>query len=136
MEKICTFYNKCNMKNKVVLVSVLVWRRKMKKKITNIVTAILAIIIVPYLFVETNTLLFGKDFKEEYKQTHMISGVQYYKVFYYTGKTAKVYYVDSTPRAGHFVWFKKKDGEWNMETWETVWSDWGSASGVTFPFYR
>ena len=91
---------------------------------------------MPYLFVETNTFIFGKIFKKSYEQTNMISEIEYYKVFYYTGKNAKVYYVDGSIRAGHFVWLIKKGDKWEMEKWETVWSDVGSASGITFPFYR
>ena len=66
----------------------------------------------------------------------MISDVEYYKVFYYTGEKAKVYYIDGSVRAGHFVWFENQNGEWNMINWDTVWSEQGSASGITFPFYR
>lgn len=94
------------------------------------------IVIAPYLFVECNTLLFGDEFKDEYKQTNMISEIKYYKVFYVTKNVAKVYYVDENPKSGHYIWFKKEKSNWKMTDWETVWSEKGSASGITFPFYR
>ena len=79
---------------------------------------------------------FGEQFEKSYEQMHMTSDVEYYKVFYYTGDKAKVYYVDGSIHAGHFVWLKKKAGEWKMETWKTVWSEDGSARGITFLFYK
>lgn len=109
---------------------------KKKKKAILILIIVIIVILIPYLFVEVNTLLFGAEFEKEYEQTNMISDVEYYKVFYDTGKKAKVYYVDGSIRAGNFVWFQKKGDEWTMEKWETVWSEQGSADGITFPFYR
>lgn len=54
----------------------------MKKKIKIIViVALILIILVPYIFVEGNTLLFGSEFKNQYKQTNMIDDIEYYKVF-------------------------------------------------------
>ena len=80
------------------------FKNYMLKKWTNV--------IMPYLFVETNTFIFEKIFKKSYEQTNMISEIEYYKVFYYTGKNAKVYYVDGSIRAGHFVWLIKKGDKW------------------------
>ena len=100
----------------------------MKKKIKIIViVALILIILVPYIFVEGNTLLFGSEFKNQYKQTNMIDDIEYYKVFYNTNKTAKVYYVESDHEAGHFIWFKKEKSKWKMTKWTTVWSQYGSA---------
>lgn len=36
----------------------------------------------------------------------------------------------------NLVWFKKEDGKWMYDNWETIWSQNGSADGWTFPFYR
>ena len=109
----------------------------MKNKIKIIViVAMILIIFVPYIFVEGNTLLFGSEFKNQYKQTNMIDDIEYYKVFYNTNKTAKVYYVEADHEAGHFIWFKKEKSKWKMTKWTTVWSQYGSASGITFPFYK
>ena len=57
-----------------------------KKSIKLIIIVVFLVIILPYLFVECNTILFGDEFKNEYKQTNMISDIKYYKVFYKTKK--------------------------------------------------
>ena len=106
------------------------------KKTKRIILILIVIIIMPYLFVEMNTFLFGGKLAKSYKMTNLISDVEYYKVFHYTWNKSKVYYVDGNVRAGHFIWFKKKGDEWEIEKWETVWSEEGSASGFTVPFYR
>lgn len=109
----------------------------MKKKIKRILIIFIFIVIVlPYLFVEANTIMFGDDFERLYEQTNMISQIEYYKIFYYTNKEAKVYYVEENHKTGNFVWFEKDGSNWKMKKWETVWSEYGSASGITFPFYR
>lgn len=109
----------------------------MKKKIIWIVFIVLLLfIITPYIFVEINTLRYGEAFEEEYKQTGMIDSMAYFKVFSFSQHEAKIYYVEEGHDAGHFVWFEQKDEQWIMKKWETVWSEYGSASGITFPFYR
>ena len=109
----------------------------MKKRIINLlIILVILIVIVPYLFVECNTLIFGNTFKDEYKQTNMISSIEYYKVFYVIKNKAKVYYVDENHESGHYIWFKKEKSEWKMTSWKTVWSEYGSASGITYPFYK
>ena len=94
------------------------------------------VVIAPYLFEECNTLIFGNEFKDEYEQTNMISSIEYYKVFYVINNKAKVYYVDENYEGGYYLWFEKEDSQWNMTHWDTVWSEYGSASGITYPFYR
>ncbi|MFQ6931278.1 MAG: hypothetical protein ACLRR3_09550 [Eubacterium sp.] len=44
--------------------------------------------------------------------------------------------MESDHEAGHFIWFKKEKSKWKMTKWTTVWSQYGSASGITFPFYK
>ncbi|WP_288684140.1 hypothetical protein [uncultured Eubacterium sp.] len=107
-----------------------------KKSIKLIIIVVFLVIILPYLFVECNTILFGDEFKNEYKQTNMISDIKYYKVFYKTKNTAKVYYVDSNKETGNYIWFEKNKSNWVMTNWETVWSEYGSASGITYPYYK
>ena len=106
----------------------------MKKRIIKVVAVIiLLVIIAPYLFVETNTLLYGDDFANEYKQTGMIGSVKYFKVFYNFNGKAKVYYVDEN--TGTYVFYRKKGKKWKLTDFETVWSEDGSASEITFPIY-
>ena len=63
---------------------------------------------MPYIFVEGNTLLFGSEFKNQYKQTNMIDDIEYYKVFYNTIKLPKCIYVESDHEAGHFYLVQKR----------------------------
>lgn len=97
----------------------------MKKTKKIILFIFVMFIIMPYVFVEANTFLYGDKFEKSYEQINMISNLEYYKVFYYTGKEAKVYYVDESIRAGYFVWFKKKENKWKVKKWECVWSETG-----------
>ena len=53
----------------------------MKKTTKVIITAIFIVILVPYIFVEGNTILFGGEFMNEYRQTDMIDEISYFKVF-------------------------------------------------------
>lgn len=108
----------------------------MKKKLILIILIIAIIIAIPYIYVEVNTAAYGNIFENEYQQTNMISKIEYYKVFYFTGKAAKVYYVEENHSSGNFLWFEKEDSDWKMVKWTTVWSKDGSASGITYPIYR
>ena len=80
--------------------------------------------------------IFGAEFKNEYKKTNMISKIEYYKVFYYTRNKAKVYYVEENHDSGNYLWFHKVNSKWEIIEWETVWSKYGSASGITYPIYK
>ena len=123
MEKMCSIvYNLINMKGDL-----------MKKVLRIIIAIIIIAFISPYIFVELNTLIWKREFKNEYKQTNMIGKIKYYKVFYKFGDKAKVYYVDGT--TGNFVYLEKQKDSWKMKEWKTVWSENGSADGITFPYY-
>ena len=109
-------------------------RLKIKKISRIMIVIMLILILLPYIVVETNTLLWGEQFKDEYKQTNMIDDVKFHKVFYINDEKAKIYY--SSKFSGDFVYFVNNKGKWEMECWDTVWSKNGSAEGITFPFYR
>lgn len=109
----------------------------MKKKIViSLIVVVILLIALPYIFVEVNTALWGEKFENEYKQTNIISKIEYYKVFYYTGNKAKVYYVEEKHNSGNYIWFHKVNSKWKMVDWKTVWSEYGSASGITYPIYK
>ena len=104
----------------------------MKKRILKIVVVVF---VIWYLFfgrIELLTALHSHEFEGEYKQTHMIGGHPKPKVMQYSSDTAKVYYVDKN--GGDVLWFKKKDDQWIMTDWDTVWSSSGSADGFIWPF--
>lgn len=107
--------------------------KKKKRMFWIFVIIIMFVLILPYAVVEVNTIIWGDEFKEEYKQTGMISDINYYKVFYVIDDKAKIYYVDRD--TGTFVYFVRDGDMWKLDEYQTVWSQNGSASGVTFPFY-
>lgn len=109
-----------------------------KKIVLSIVILFMCVLIIgiPYISVEIKTYKYGEQFKERYADTNMITGIEYYKVFSYSETKAKILYVESGHETVNFVWFKKEDGKWIYDNWETIWSQSGSADGWTFPFYR
>lgn len=52
------------------------------------------------------------------------------------GNKAKVYYVEENHDSGNYLWFHKVNSKWKMIEWKTVWSKYGSASGITYPIYK
>ncbi len=111
----------------------------MKKKTVLIVLILIICVLIigiPYISVEIKTYKYGNQFQERYTDTNMITDIEYYKVFSYSETKAKILYVESGHETGNFVWFKKEDGKWQYDHWETIWSENGSADGWTFPFYR
>lgn len=109
-----------------------------KKKVLIILIIIMCMLVigVPYINVEIKTYKYGDQFKDRYTDTNMIDGIEYYKVFSYSETKAKVLYVELEHETVNFVWFKKEGGKWMYENWDTIWSQYGSADGWTFPFYR
>ena len=101
-------------------------------------TIIFLFLVIPYGKVEVNTMLHKNEFSESYKQTNMISNVEYLKVFSYSKNKAKVFYKskDGDGFGEDFVYLKKKKGKWKMYNWETIWASSGSASEFTYPLYR
>lgn len=111
----------------------------MKKKKGLIVLVLIICILsigIPYMNIEIKTYKYGDQFKDRYTDTNMIDGIEYYKVLSYSETKAKVLYVESEHETVNFAWFKKEDGKWVYDNWDTIWSQNGSADGWTFPFYR
>lgn len=84
---------------------------------------------------EVLTYQHGEEFMTLYQQTNMLEDQKYYKVLDYSDATARVYYV-SVNRAGNVLSFTKKNGSWELDKWETVWSKSGSADGFIWPYLR
>jgi len=103
-----------------------------KRKILRLIVALIIIRVIVFGKIDLLTLMHSNEFKDEYNQTHMLSGHPKPKVMEYSPDSAKVYYVDKN--GGDVLWFKKKDDQWIMTDWDTVWSSSGSADGFIWPF--
>ena len=109
----------------------------MKKLVTIMFIIIILMITVPYIFVEVQTVMNGKTFEKEYKQTGKIKDISFYRVYYCLGDTAKVYYIDKDGTSGNFVWFKKdSDGKWVLNEWKIVWTTYSGVDSIYYPYYR
>lgn len=109
-----------------------------KRKVTLVVITgcILIILIVPYIRVEILTKQHGLEFETLYELTHMIDGIDYFKVMDYSDTSARVYYVGTNRSTGNFLRFVRKDGQWVLIGWDTIWSKSGSADDFIWPYYR
>lgn len=111
---------------------------KIRKLIKGIIIGyILGVLIIPYIKVEILTYLYGKEFDGLDKQTNMLVGSEYYKVFSYDSKHfARVYYIDKDHTSRNLITFTKEDGAWKLYQWDTIWSSSGSADSFMWPYYR
>lgn len=109
-----------------------------EKLIVLIIICFLVIIFVfiPYIKVEILTNKYFNEFAELYKLCNMIDQIDYYKVYDYSTTSARIYYVAKNKSSGNIFEFSKKDGEWILKDWKTIWSDSGSADGFIWPYYR
>ena len=78
---------------------------------------------------------YGSEFAEGYTQTHMIDGIESFKVLKCTPHYAEVYYITAEWANANVVEFQKVDDGWEMDSWRTVWSASGSASNVIWPYF-
>ena len=103
----------------------------MKKYIVIIVSALL--LFVPLTWVcsivkcEISTYYHKEEFKEGYKETMMLEGVDYFKVLSYSNLSARIYYVERGKQGEdkfiNIIRFVKKDDKWVFDEWED--SYWG-----------
>lgn len=67
----------------------------------------------------------------------MIDSIEYLRVLNYNKKksTAKVLYIAAEHSSANIFYFKKKNGLWIMDSWDTIWSKTGSADDFIWPYY-
>ena len=95
-----------------------------------------AIVSVPYIWVETNTYLFSDEFVNCNEQISELKGKEYIsKVYYKTIRKAKVLHISYD---GTFMSYYKKENkpDWVLDAYDIVWSRFGNASELFYPFYR
>lgn len=101
-----------------------------------IIILIAGLIIFPYAKVEYLTLKHGEEFSDGYKMSNMLDSIAYFKVMFYSEKNAKVYYVQKEHKgADLFIFIKDDNEQWALKSWETIWSERGSADGFYWPYY-
>ena len=101
----------------------------------TVVIVLLVLLILPYLFVEINTVLYKDEFEQLYTQAWEITDDNYCKVFYKRKNKSKVFYAtDTSTFMCYFVW-ENADEEWALDKCDVLWSEHGSASDFSFPFY-
>ncbi|MBR2191485.1 MAG: hypothetical protein IJ883_07795 [Eubacterium sp.] len=122
----------------LIIICKLITLTKTRIVLLIIQTIVFLFLVIPYGKVEMNTMLHKNEFSDCYRQTNMISDVEYLKVFSYSKNKAKVFYKskDGDGFGEDFVYLKKKNGKWKMYNWETIWASSGSASEFTYPLYR
>ncbi|MBB6217231.1 hypothetical protein HNQ80_003350 [Anaerosolibacter carboniphilus] len=110
--------------------------KKFRETLIVIAICTLIFLIVPYIRVEILTWQHGSEFATLYRLTNMIDGIDYFKVMDYSDTSARVYYVGNNRVTGSLLRFIRKDGQWVLERWDTVWSRTGSADDFIWPYYR
>ena len=85
-----------------------------------------------YMKNEFLTWHYGKEFIGLHKSSNMVDNVDYLKVISYSENSACIYYVGSS---GDVFTFTKNNNEWEMLTWNTIWSKTGSADGFIYPYF-
>lgn len=108
---------------------------KKKHLVIVVIFIILAIAIIPYIKAELLTNKYGNQFKELYKQTNMISDIEYMKVLDYNNEYSKVCYITANHKSSVIIVFSKENETWILDNWTVIWSQSGSANGLIWPFY-
>lgn len=113
-------------------------KTNMKRILLILIAVVLAATIIwasSLIRCEVLTKIYSDDFKNAYKQNPMLGEMEYFKVLTCDGKTAEVYYVSKGMTNGDVLSFENHNGAWVETSWDTIWSDTGSASGVIYPYW-
>lgn len=86
----------------------------------------------PYAHNELLTWKYGKEFIGLQESTNMIGEVEFLKVLAYSNNSARVYYVGNS---GNILSFIKNNNVWQMKSWDTIWSETGSAEAFIWPYF-
>lgn len=105
-----------------------------KKRFVITMVLFFLLLVFPYLCVECQTIIYGNETQDLYKQTNMILENNYQKVFQYNNKKCKVLYADKNT-INICTFNKNNENEWSLENWQTIKSKEGSADGFVYPYY-
>lgn len=109
------------------------------KKGYIVLIIVVLLLLVPYIKVELHTVLFGGQFRSLYDASGWIEDFRYFKVMKYNDSYADVLYVAESEQArstATFLYhFQKDKGQWELESWECLWSRSGNAEKFFYPYY-
>ncbi|MDE7367729.1 MAG: hypothetical protein K2N24_10270 [Lachnospiraceae bacterium] len=109
------------------------------KKRYIILIILVLLILFPYIKVEIHTFLFGGQFRNLYDASGWIENVRYFKVMEYNNSCADILYVSDSENEGSkatFLYhFQKINDQWELESWECLWSRSGNAEKFFYPYY-
>ena len=115
-------------------------KRKTKKKLILII--VIVAIMIPAVFwgaalikCEILTQKYYADFEQAYMQNTMLGEMEYFKVLNCDRDTAEVYYVSKGMTGADVLTFENNNGTWTEISWQTIWSAWGTASEVIYPYW-
>lgn len=111
----------------------------MKKTIPAILLAVILIFSAVWLSAlakcDSLTEQYYDDFKTGHLQTGFHDELESFKVLSCDGEAAAVYYIAKDHANGCVLDFERREGEWSMTEWNCIWSDYGSASDVIWPYW-
>ncbi len=108
----------------------------MKKWHKLLVTILIILIIYPYLKTEYLTYNYAEEFNDKKIYEGHFIALEYMKVFEYSDKKAKVYYVSKNKEYGMvFILKRNENGPWKVVGDIKSWSKTGSADDFIWPYY-
>ena len=112
------------------------------KTFLKVIAVILVIIFIvwgiPMIKCEYLTARYGSEFdlSEPCEQNSLIPKTQAFKVMSYGKEKAELYCIGENYSMGNILSFKKEDGKWVYDGWDTVWSAMGgNADDDVWPYF-
>lgn len=105
---------------------------KKGKKLT-IIAVICFTLVIPYIYSEILTQIYGREFQNFYKETGWMEQMDYFKIRYYSAKRAEVYYIEKGKAV--FLCEFEFEKKWELKEWRCIKSKSGSANEFIWPYY-
>lgn len=134
--------------------------KKYKKVFIIVIIVLLPFLIyflIPYLEVNILTSKYGAEFSSLYSKNGFYNNIEYLKIFQYRGEKvdmvylykddlkkeldvlnddyAVVLYIEENHSSAALFIFYDANGEWELSSWDVIWSFSGTADGFMWPYY-
>lgn len=117
-----------------------------KKYLAWSIPLLLLLPLIPYLFIDLQTAVFGQNLKPVVDRTLQREDpggkLLKYKLLQISPSSATVYVQEAVAipcgkdsESALIFYFTNSNQVWKLKHWDTIWSDCGSADGITFPPY-